>query len=264
MTILYLPHGGGPLPLLGDPKHRELTRFMQNLPASLPRPEAIIVVSAHWEADPLRISSAPAPEMLYDYYGFPAESYEFQYPAPGNPQLAQQLASHLRGLGLKVELDGARGYDHGTFVPLILLYPAADIPVLQLSLHPSLDAQFHINLGKALAPLLGDQYLLLGSGMSFHNMRAFFSADPSIWPRSQVFDSWLNQTLTAAELSPAQREVQLANWLQAPEARFCHPREEHLLPLMVCAGAAWAKGLSAQRNYNHQLLGTQVSGFIWH
>ncbi len=263
MTILYVPHGGGPLPLLGDSKHRELTRFLQQLSEALSPPDAIVVVSAHWEADPIRISSAAAPEMLYDYYGFPDESYQFQYPAPGNPRLAQSLAEHLRRLGLKVELDEAQGYDHGTFVPLMLLYPAANIPVVQVSLHPGLDAQFHINLGKALASALGDNYLLLGSGMSFHNMRAFFSADPAIWPRSQVFDSWLNQTLTAAELSPDAREQQLANWLQAPEARFCHPREEHLLPLMVCAGAAWAKGLEARRNYNHQLLGTQVSGFIW-
>ncbi len=263
MTIVFVPHGGGPLPLLGDPNHRELSRYLQNLGKSLPIPKTIVVISAHWEADPIRISSAAAPEMLYDYYGFPAESYEFQYPAPGKPAFAEAIAAHLHSLGLPVELDSSRGYDHGTFVPLMLVYPAADIPLVQISLHPSLDAEFHINLGRALAPMLDDSVLLLGSGMSFHNMRAFFSSDPSIWPRSQVFDSWLNETLSSAQIDAETRERRLRDWLKAPEARFCHPREEHLLPLLVCAGAAWAKGLEVSRNYNHKLLGTQVSGFIW-
>jgi len=263
MTIIFVPHGGGPLPLLADPQHRELTHFLQSLGKSLPRPKLILVISAHWEANPLRISSAAQPDMLYDYYGFPAESYEFEYPAPGNPQFANELALHLRRQGLAVELDNARGYDHGTFVPLMLMYPSADIPVVQLSMHPSLDPKFHLNLGKALAPLLDEEVLLLGSGMSFHNMRAFFSSDPAIWPRSQVFDTWLNETLTAPALSTEGREARLARWQEAPEGRFCHPREEHLLPLHVCAGAAWAAGLQASRNYSHQLLGTQVSGFMW-
>ncbi len=262
MPVVFVPHGGGPMPLLDDASHRELTAFMQNLAQGLPTPSAILVISAHWEETRAHISSGAQPAMMFDYYGFPPESYEFRYPAPGNPALAETVAQLLRAKNIPVELDGQRGYDHGTFVPLLLSYPSADIPVVQLSLLQSLDPAAHIALGEAIAPLREQGVLILGSGMSFHNMRAFFSPSPSVKAKSDSFDQWLNDTLISGSLDYAQRAAQLIDWVNAPEARFCHPREEHLLPLHVCFGAAKASPV-AQRNFGGYLLGTKVSGFLW-
>lgn len=200
--------------------------------------------------------------MIFDYYGFPPESYEFRYPAPGHQALAETIAQLLRDKNIPVALDGERGYDHGTFVPLLLSYPRADIPVVQLSLLNSLDPAAHIALGHAIAPLREQGILILGSGMSFHNMRAFFSPSPTVKQKSETFDNWLVETLTSPALDYAQRAERLAAWSTAPDARFCHPREEHLLPLHVCFGAAQASPV-AQHNFGGYLLGTRVSGFLW-
>lgn len=262
MPVVFVPHGGGPMPLLGDASHRELTAFMRNLAQELPAPSAILVITAHWEEAQAHISSGAQPAMIFDYYGFPPESYEFRYPAPGNPALAETVAQLLRAKNIPVELDNQRGYDHGTFVPLLLSYPEADIPVVQLSLLQSLDPAAHIVLGEAIAPLREQGVLILGSGMSFHNMRAFFSPSPGVKAKSDNFDQWLNDTLTSHSLDYAQRAEQLINWMNAPEARFCHPREEHLLPLHVCFGAAKTSSI-AQRNFGGYLLGAKVSGFLW-
>lgn len=262
MPVVFVPHGGGPMPLLGDASHRELTVFMQNLAQGLPTPKAILVISAHWEESLAHISSAANPAMIFDYYGFPPESYEFRYPAPGHPQLAETIAQLLRDKNIPVVLDNQRGYDHGTFVPLLLGYPQADIPVVQVSLLDSLDPAAHIALGNAIAPLREQGILIMGSGMSFHNMRAFFSPSPGVKLKSETFDQWLVETLTGEALDYAQRAARLVNWAAAPEARFCHPREEHLLPLHVCFGAA-QESSTAQHNFGGYLLGTRVSGFLW-
>src|SRR5690606_23835066 len=134
MPVVFVPHGGGPMPLLDDPGHRELTAFLKSLGQTLPEPRAILVISAHWEEDIASVSSSPAPTMIYDYNGFPPESYQLKYPAPGEPQLAQQVADLLTAHQIPVRPDPQRGFDHGTFVPLMLMYPAARIPVVQLSL----------------------------------------------------------------------------------------------------------------------------------
>ncbi len=262
MPVVFVPHGGGPMPLLGDASHRELTAFMQSLAQDLPTPKAILVISAHWEESIAHVSSAANPPMLFDYYGFPPESYEFRYPAPGHPPLAEAIAQLLHANNIPVTLDSQRGYDHGTFVPLLLSYPRADIPVVQLSLLASLDPAAHIALGNAIAPLREQGVLIIGSGMSFHNMRAFFSPSPTVKTKSDNFDQWLLETLTGDALDYSQRAERLKNWASAPDARFCHPREEHLLPLHVCFGAAKAS-LSAQHNFGGYLLGTRVSGFCW-
>ena len=262
MPVVFVPHGGGPMPLLGDVSHRELTAFMQNLAQDLPTPEAILVISAHWEESIAHVSSAANPAMIFDYYGFPPESYEFRYPAPGQPQLAENIAQLLRANNIPVTLDDQRGYDHGTFVPLLLSYPHADIPVVQLSLLASLDPAAHIALGNAIAPLREQGVLILGSGMSFHNMRAFFSPSPTVKTKSDNFDGWLVETLTSDALDYSQRAKRLNTWASAPDARFSHPREEHLLPLHVCFGAAKASS-GAQHNFGGYLLGTRVSGFLW-
>lgn len=262
MPVVFVPHGGGPMPLLDDPEHRELIAFLKKLGRDLPQPHAILMISAHWEEPVASVSSASAPGMIYDYNGFPPESYLFRYPAPGNPILAQHIVSIIEAAGLPARLDPVRGYDHGTFVPLMLMFPAANIPVVQISLIAGLEPAAHIALGKALALLREQGVLIIGSGMSFHNMRAFFSSGSEPAHRSEQFDLWLTQTLTG-DLSDNEREQQLAQWSSAPEARYSHPREEHLLPLHVCFGAASGRSAKAQKIFGGQLMDTFISAFLW-
>lgn len=259
MPVVYVPHGGGPLPLMGEPSHQALADFLRELPSKLPTPSAILVISAHWETSGVEITSHPAPEMLFDYYNFPPETYEYSYPAPGFPELAHDVLQKLKDAGITASLNPDRGFDHGTFVPLMLMYPDAQIPVIQVSLLNSLDAKAHIALGLALQEVREQGVLILGSGMSFHNMRAFFSQDPSVLIKSQEFDSWLVESLA----NPEETAERLSNWEVAPRARYSHPREEHLLPLMVCYGAAAASGAPPEIAFNQPLLGAEVSAVIW-
>ena len=263
MPVLFVPHGGGPMPLLGEANHRELTAFLKSVSADLPRPTAIVVVTAHWEENLVTLSSSPAPGMLYDYDGFPPESYAFKYPVAGDPALAQHIAQLFEHHGIKSHLDAARALDHGSFVPLMLMYPHADIPVVQLSLLKSLDPGAHIALGKALASLRDQGVLILGSGMSFHNMQAFFSGNPTTPARSEQFDNWLTKTLSDPDLSVNERSVRLTDWKNAPEALFCHPREEHLLPLHVCFGAGSVASQVAAKIFSGYLFNTKISAFLW-
>jgi len=263
MPVLFVPHGGGPMPLLGEANHRELTSLLQSVSADLPRPKAILIITAHWEEGVATLSSAPAPGMLYDYYGFPPESYKFKYSAAGNPALAQTIAGLLEEAGIKSQLDSKRDFDHGTFVPLMLMYPQADISVVQLSLLKNLNPAAHIALGEALAPLREQGVLIVGSGMSFHNMQAFFSANPTTKDRSEQFDCWLTETLISSELSVTEKNTRLAAWQAAPEARFCHPREEHLLPLHVCFGAGKRASPAATKIFSGFLFNTKISAFLW-
>jgi aromatic ring-opening dioxygenase catalytic subunit (LigB family) len=261
MPVVFLPHGGGPMPLLNEPNHRSLTAFLQSLGRELPRPQALLVVTAHWESNEVAISNSARPSMIYDYSGFPPESYQFQYPAAGNPELAQTLYQLFKAANIPVRLDPQRGFDHGTFVPLMLMYPSADIPVLQLSLLHSLDPADHIAIGQVLAPLRAQGVLIVGSGMSFHNMQSFFSRDTHTRERSRRFDDWLTQVVLDTPDYSVQQQHLIA-WSQAPEARFCHPREEHLLPLHVCLGAAGEQA-RAQKNYREAFFNSVISGFIW-
>jgi len=244
MPSIYLPHGGGPWPwmdmgaLVTALEKRSLAEYLGGLVAQLPRrPRAMVVVSAHWEAPVPTVMTSPRPPMLYDYYGFPPETYQITWPAPGEPQLAARVRALLEGAGFATAEDPARGFDHGTFVPLKLSFPDADMPTVQLSLEAGLDPARHLAIGRALAPLRDEDVLLVGSGMSFHDLRAFFGPLPreARAARSEPFDTWLGQAVAAA---PAARDGELARWDAAPAARIAHPREEHLLPLMVMAGAA--------------------------
>lgn len=260
-SVLFLSHGGGPLPLLGDPGHQAMCDNLRGLVGKIPTPEAILVVSAHWEAAQPTLTHAANPEMLYDYYGFPEEAYQLQYPAPGFPVFAEKLASTLRSKGIEAQLDATRGYDHGVYVPLMLLYPEASIPCVQLSLMKHLDAEQHLQLGEALADSLDGRVLVVGSGFSFHNMRAFFAAStPETEKMNQDFEDWLQETVSSGALSEAERRMRLVNWQQAPHARYCHPREEHLLPLQVCYGIA---GGPCREAYRVEILGKQASVFLW-
>lgn len=259
--ILYIPHGGGPLPLLGDPSHQQLVDFLRAAPLRLRRPEAIVLISAHWETDTPRLTGAEQPGLLFDYYGFPPESYRLTYPAPGAPGLAQKIQTLLSTAGWQPEIDQGRGFDHGLFVPLKLMYPQADIPCIQLSLLSGLSAQAHLDLGKALAPLQEEPLLVIGSGFSFHNMPAFFAASPGGRDTdAETFNQWLIDTCTSETYHPREREQRLAQWHLAPHARYCHPREEHLLPLHVCYGMAQT---GAEVVFNGQVLGKQTCGLLW-
>lgn len=258
-SILYIPHGGGPMPLLDDPDHAALIRFLREIPGRLGTPEAIVVVSAHWEMPVPTLQAGEAPGMLYDYGGFPPETYEITYPAPGNPTLAAEIAGLLQEQGMPAALDAKRGYDHGLFVPLMLMYPQAQIPCLQLSLLTSLDAAAHITLGRALAPLRDRNLLVLGSGMSFHNLRAFFMPGLVSDADNAAFEDWLQQTCCTA-MAESGREALLANWHRAPGGLKCHPRPEHLLPLHVCYGMA---GKAAETVFSDTVMGKRVSGLLW-
>lgn len=259
-TVVYLSHGGGPLPLLGDPGHAALVAFLQGLPARLERPEAILVVSAHWEEPVATVQGAARPPMLFDYHGFPEEAYRLDYPAPGHPELAGRIAGRLREQGLAARIDDGRGFDHGLFVPLMLMAPDAEIPALQLSLLSSLDPAAHLALGRALRELGEDRLLVVGSGFSYHNLRAFFSRDPGAPdPENEAFQDWLVGTCTG-DLPQAERERRLLEWERAPGARRCHPREEHLLPLHVCAGLA--EGPS-ELVFDDRVFGKRCVAFLW-
>ncbi len=259
--VLFLSHGGGPLPLLGDPGHREMVAFLDHLRPLLGRPDAILIASAHWETSPPAVTGGAAPRLIYDYYGFPEASYHIQYPAPGHPELAERLVQALERGGLDAELDPARGFDHGLFVPLKLLFPEADIPCLQIALDGGLDPEQHLRMGQALAQFPVENVLILGSGFSFHNMAGFFGpANAALDRANRDFESWLETTLTNGDLTEGERWRRLVEWEMAPGARACHPREEHLLPLHLCYGAGAGPPQAA---YSMEILGKRASAFLW-
>jgi len=259
-SIIYLSHGGGPLPILGDPGHQGMIDFMRQLPNQLPKPEAILVISAHWEQPQATMLGSAQPDMFYDYFGFPAAAYEINYTAPGNPHLANQIASLLGEAGIAARVDTHRGFDHGVFIPLNLMYPQAYIPTLQLSLINGLSPMTHLTLGKSLRKLLMQNLLVIGSGFSFHNMSAFFHHYPDmISPRNNLFQDWLIETVTG-DIPQSKRENRLAAWKDAPYANYCHPREEHLLPLHVCAGMASSSG---RLLFDDKIMGIRCVAFGW-
>ncbi len=258
--VLYFPHGGGPLPLLGDPGHKNMVHFLTEIRRTFPEPSAILVISAHWEEVVPTITSGDFPPLIYDYAGFPEESYAIQYPAPGSPPLAQEALRLLTRAGIEARLDGTRGFDHGLFVPLAIMYPAANIPCVQLSLVAGLDPALHLRIGRALADLQRRDLLILGSGFSFHNMRAFFSPQGASDPRNEAFQDWLRDACTNDALTREERESRLTEWESAPNARYCHPREEHLLPLHVCCGLA---GTPAGTAFDGEVLGKRALALRW-
>ena len=260
-SIVFISHGGGPWPLLNNPRHKNLIEFLEKIPQTLISPSAILVISAHWEEDAPSVQSNLQPEMLYDYYGFPEESYQINYPAPGQPELAAQISALLKKNGIQANLDSKRGFDHGLFVPLMLMYPAATIPCLQLSLMSNLSPGKHIHLGKALRELRHENILIIGSGSSFHNLHAFREPPtPETAAMNEAFENWLGDVITNDQSTEAERERRLSNWLDAPGARYCHPREEHLLPLYVCYGAA---GRPADRVVAVEYMERTASMYVW-
>ncbi len=255
---LYVPHGGGPCFFMEDPQGTwaGMGRFLAGLPASLPeRPQAILIVSGHWETRGFALTGAAQPPLVYDYYGFPPHTYQLRYDTPGAPALAARAAGLLQQAGFAAQVDPVRGLDHGVFVPLKVAFPDATVPVVELSLDAGLDAALHLAAGRALAPLRAEGVLVMGAGMSFHNLRAL--GDPRLGLPSQQFDAWLD---AAARAPAGQRAALLSRWQEAPAARLAHPRPEHLLPLMVAAGASDQPG---RRIYAEEVLGTMIAGFAF-
>ncbi|UTV31001.1 DODA-type extradiol aromatic ring-opening family dioxygenase [Photobacterium atrarenae] len=258
--VLFIPHGAGPCFFM-DWKPAgiwdAMARSLEALPHTLPaRPRAILIISAHWQTTGFRVSATEQPELNYDFYGFPAHTYRLRYPAPGSPQLAGEIGARLSQAGLDCQPDPGQCFDHGVFVPLKLMFPEADIPVVQLSLQSSLDPALHLAAGRALAPLRDEGVLIIGSGMSFHNMRGYGNAQFSA--PSAAFDDWLTGAIGA---DSARREAALCQWTQAPAALQCHPPgdEEHLLPLMVAAGAAGTD--SGHKVFSAQVMQVRLSAF---
>ncbi len=260
-SILFLSHGGGPMPLLGDGRHSEMVDCLKTIATKIGQPSAILVISAHWESNVPVLTAGGNPPLIYDYYGFPEESYHIQYPCPGEPALAHQIYNALNTAQVPARLDANRGFDHGLFVPLKIMFPKADIPCVQLSLINNLNPSDHIHLGRVLRPLTYDNLLVIGSGFSFHNLREFFkTGTPESKAMNEAFEDWLIETCSSTDISEAEREQRLIHWEQAPHARYCHPREEHLLPLHVCYGFAQAP---CTESFELQILGKKSSMYFW-
>ena len=258
--VLYLPHGGGPLPVLGEPGHQKITTFLKSLSTSIPRPDAILIISAHWETEKPKLTSAAQPPLFYDYYGFPDEAYQITYPAPGQVELAEKVRALLGESSIEAVLDPQRGFDHGVFIPLKLIYPQADIPCVQLSMKKGLNPQEQIDMGRAIAPLRKNNVLIIGSGLSFHNMQALMRPKLGKDEGNEAFHDWLIETCSDENLEESTRQKRLINWQKAPFARYAHPREEHLLPLHVCYGASES---AASVIFDDVMMGKKVCGFQW-
>jgi aromatic ring-opening dioxygenase catalytic subunit (LigB family) len=257
----YIPHGGGPCFFMdwtmGPPDTWDkMAAWLKAMPEAVgPKPAAILVISAHWEEPEFTVTTSPKPPLLFDYYGFPEHTYRLRYDAPGSPDLARAVRDLLAKAGIASKEDAERGLDHGVFIPFLLVYPDADIPVVQLSLKAGLDPAEHIAVGKALVPLRDRNVLIVGSGMSYHNMEAYRRGLPPT--ASGTFDAWL--TDTATDLNPLARDEKLAHWSTAPAGRDAHPREEHLIPLMVAAGAAGDD--VGRRTYSDRVMGSAISAY---
>jgi aromatic ring-opening dioxygenase catalytic subunit (LigB family) len=260
MPAFYISHGGGPWPWI-PPMRAAMATLEQSLVAmvaGLPeRPRAILMVSGHWETEQLHIMSSPQPGMIYDYHGFPPHTYRIVYPAHGAPDVAARAAQLLAGAGITARLDATQGYDHGTFAPMAVMYPAADMPLLQLSILKSYDPAYHLRIGRAPAPLRDEGVVIVGSGLSYHNLRLFGLAGNA---PSAAFDAWLSAALA---LPPEPREQALLAWEQAPYARVCHPQEDHLVPLFVALGAASADPATCIYHDTEVMGGVTASSFAF-
>jgi aromatic ring-opening dioxygenase catalytic subunit (LigB family) len=263
LPVLYIPHGGGPCffmdPMPGFPPTmwNGMEAFLRGIPAMIgSQPKAVLVISGHWECDEPTVLASEKHTLLYDYYGFPEHTYRLTYPASGSPALGARVQELLKLAGIASQQEHQRGLDHGVFIPFKLIYPEADVPIVQLSLLSNLDPAAHLALGHALSPLRDEGVLILGSGLSYHNLREFFSPNAAANEASVQFDTWLGNAISAA---PAERERLLIQWATAPGARACHPRSEHLLPLMVIAGAAGTD--AGHICYSEPLLGKAQSAY---
>lgn len=239
LPTYFLSHGGGPWPWLPERHtvYKELESSLLRVRREIgDRPRALLMVSGHWEeTDGFAVMSSDRPPMLYDYRGFPEHTYSVEYNAPGAPELAEEIGGLLASKSHRVRLDGERGYDHGVYTIAVCMYPEADVPILQVSIRSDYDVQTHLQLGRDLAALRQQGVVIIGSGLSYHNLRNLRNQELARTD-SAAFDAWLHETLTGPD--PARRITDILNWEQAPGARKAHPEEDHLIPLMVALGAA--------------------------
>ena len=231
MPSLFLSHGAPTLPLTDTPART----FLSGFGATIARPTAILVISAHWETSVPTISAVDRNDTIHDFGGFPQALYELRYPAPGTPAVAARASDLLRANGIECRIDRSRGLDHGAWVPLLLMYPQADVPVLQLSVQPHLGPRHHLLMGRALAPLRQEGVLIIGSGSLTHDLSEFRGHGPNdpapAWVNA--FADWFHSALASG------RTADLLDYRrQAPFAVKNHPSEEHLLPLYAALGAA--------------------------
>ncbi|MGH7280353.1 MAG: DODA-type extradiol aromatic ring-opening family dioxygenase [Polyangiaceae bacterium] len=237
----YVPHGGGPCFFMewkmGPPDTWDaLKAWLEKFPTTIAEPpRALLVVSAHWEAKVPTVTTAPVTKLYFDYSGFPPHTYELTWPVPAAGDVASRVRELLQNAGIESAANDSRGLDHGVFVPMKVSFPDAKIPTVQLSLRAGLDPEEHLKIGRALAPLRDEGVLIVGSGMSYHNMRGLMTGDGDAHASSKRFDEWL---VNVARQNSTERDQALGAWKSAPLAHECHPREEHLIPLMVVAGAA--------------------------
>lgn len=240
LPTLFISHGGGPWPWLdwgGRNPFEPLAAYLRGIPGSLGlKPAAVLMISGHWDERLFTVMTHPRPPMLHDYYGFPPETYQVRYTAPGSPELARKVRELLAVASIPSGEDPERGFDHGAFVPLAVMLPEADIPVVQLSIRRDYDVEAHLAAGRALAALRSEGVLIIGSGLSYHNLREMMGGGSTVTRDSQAFDAWLTEVVCDPDTD--QRDRELTRWSQAPAARRCHPREDHLIPLLVAAGAA--------------------------
>lgn len=261
LPTFFVPHGGGPCFFMdpaggpADPMWQPMQDYLAGLIASLPeRPRAILLVSGHWEEQAVTVHVGDGHPLLYDYGGFPEHTYRLRWDAPGAPDVALRAAALLRAAGHQVGEERERGWDHGVFIPMKVAVPDADIPLVQLSLRNDLDSAAHLAIGRALASLRDEGVLIVGSGMSFHNMRA---RGPAVTPVATEWDAALGAAVTDAD--PARRAARVERWAELPHARFAHPREEHLLPLIVAVGAG--SDSPARVDHRSTVLGWVVSAY---
>jgi len=263
LPVFYIPHGGGPWHVMDDAfgdavGYARLKDYLVGFGNQIKkRIKAILVISAHWEESFPTVHFGSNPPLLYDYYGFPKSTYHLNWPAYGNPELAERIENLIKASGFTTKREYKRGFDHGTFVPLMIAFPKPEIPVIQLSLVKTLDTETHINLGKALEPLRNEGVLIVGSGMSYHNMQGFMSGGTSAIENSEKFDNWLSKKVLNTNIN--ERNSILMNWQKAPSAMESHPRSEHLVPLFVIAGAAGND--TGLIDYTETLMGVKISGY---
>lgn len=263
----YIPHGGGPMPLLGEPGHTAMVKWLATFNEKYltsKKPTSILVISAHWEESVPTILATPAPDLYYDYYGFPSETYNLDYKILPAPNIVKRIDELLTKANIKHSSDTLRGYDHGVFIPLKLIYPGSNsppIPVAQLSLVQNLDPEMHYKIGQALAPLRDEGVLILGSGMSSHSRKGGNQY-------SEPFHQYLHEALFDSKTID-ERKDKVCDWKKAPHAKTCHPREEHLIPLMVILGSVSPvagekeKPGKVTEGFYDNILGTKCAGYIF-
>ena len=259
LPTYFISHGGGPWPYMEEFRNQlhVLEESLKDIPRQIAVvPKAVLVISGHWEEEDFTVMASPYPPMVYDYSGFPEHTYHVKYNAPGSPHLAQRVQSLIESAGIPARLDPQRGFDHGTFTPLVIMYPEANVPVVELSLKSGYDPAVHLCVGQALTPLRDEGVLIIGSGLSYHNLRHF---GPGARQVSKTFDDWLQETLVKSTAS--EREARLLAWSTAPAARQAHPREDHLIPLMVAVGAAKTEKATVVYHEEDLLGGVTASSF---